>query len=131
MAYFGQNRRIQDLEVFDDGTLAEIQHFASRGLSKEEILDGYSAVWDDLPAADKKAFDEHYKYGKVQGLKAMSDALFMQANTKGGTPAALAYLLRFGANFPNISESGGGSATITIRDETGANIIPDSSVKIS
>ena len=46
-----------------------------------------------------------------------------------GTAAALAYLLRFGANFPPMSD--GSQATITIKDETGRNVIPDVNVKIT
>lgn len=129
MAYFGGNRKIDGLVLFDDAILEEIQYSASRGLSRQEILEGYSIAEEDLTDGDLKAFNEYYNYGRVVGIRAMSDALFLQSKSKGGTAAALAYLLRFGANFPPISE--GGSATLTIKDETGRNVIPDANVKIS
>jgi hypothetical protein len=129
MAYFGENRDIPGLTVLNDAILGEVQHFASRGLTREEILEGYSIEWDMLSTADQKAFKEYYNYGKVVGLKSMSDALFQQAKGKNGTAAALAYLLRFGAKFEPLNE--GSSAAIIIRDETGKSIVPDSNVKIS
>lgn len=129
MAFFGENKDRSSLAVLDDSVLAEVQSFASRGLTKEEILLGYSLCWDDLPDADRKAFEEHFNYGRVVGVKAMSDSLFLQAKGRNGTAAALAYLLRFGANFPPMND--GSQATITIKDETGRNVIPDTNVKIT
>lgn len=129
MAFFGENRDHSDLLVFDDSILSEIQSFASRGLTKEEILLGYSIAWEELPPADQKAFDEYFNYGRIVGVKAMSDSLFLQAKGRNGTAAALAYLLRFGTKFEPIAE--GTQAKITIVDETGRNVIPDTNVKIS
>lgn len=129
MPFFGDNKDRSNLEVLDDSILAEIQSFASRGLTKEEILLGYSLDWDRLPIADQEAFDEHYNYGRIVGVKAMSDSLFLQAKGRNGTAAALAYLLRFGTKFEPLAE--GSQAKITIVDETGRNVIPDTNVKIS
>jgi hypothetical protein len=129
MPYFGENKDHSELAVLNDAILDEIQSFASRGLTKEEILMGYTLNWDDLSFADKKAFDERFNYGRIVGVKAMSDSLFLQAKGRNGTAAALAYLLRFGANFPPMSD--GSQATITIKDETGRNVIPDVNVKIT
>ena len=114
--------------VFNDAILSEVESMAKQGLTREEIIGGYSLEWDALPAEDQEAFMEHFNYGKIQGIKQMSEALFMQAKSKNGTAAALAYLLRFAKNFPQI---GDGNATIVIRDETGQSIIPDTNVKIS
>lgn len=126
--FYGQHVNRSNCSVFNDAILAEVSQMAKHGISKEEILTGYSTTWEDLPLADQEAFMEHFNYGKVQGIKQMSEALFMQAKGKNGTPAALAYLLRFANNFPQI---GDGNATIVIKDETGKNIIPDVNVKIS
>jgi len=126
--YYGQHVDRSNCKVFNDAILSEVESMAKQGLTLDEIINGYSLTWDKLPAEDQEAFMEHFNYGKVQGVKQMSEALFMQAKGKNGTPAALAYLLRFAKNFPQI---GDGNATIVIKDETGQNIIPDVNVKIS
>jgi hypothetical protein len=126
--YYGQHVNRSNCQVFNDAILSEVESMAKQGLTREEIISGYSLEWDALPAEDQEAFMEHFNYGKIQGIKQMSEALFMQAKSKNGTAAALAYLLRFAQNFPQI---GDGNATITIRDETGQSIIPDTNVKIT
>ena len=97
--YHGQNLSRKECEVFDDSTLREVQGMAQVGLTRNEILDGYSISWDDLPETDQKAFTEHYNYGRVCGLKQMSESLFLQARSKQGTAASLAYLARFAAEW--------------------------------
>ena len=70
MAFFGENKDHSELVVLNDAVLDEIQSFASRGLTKEEILMGYTLTWDELSFADKKAFDERFNYGRIVGVKA-------------------------------------------------------------
>jgi hypothetical protein len=93
--YHGQHKDRSNLKFFTDATLSEVQDWARAGITREEIMDGYSLAWEDLPQADQDAFEEHYRYGRIQGIKQMSDALFLQARGKQGTPAALAFLARF------------------------------------
>lgn len=105
--YHGQHKDRSKLAFFSDATLTEVQEWARAGITKEEIMEGYSILWEDLPKEDQDAFMEHYKYGRIQGIKQMSDALFLQARGKQGTAAALAFLARFAKEWQKeVSENG-------------------------
>lgn len=106
--FHGQHKDRSNLKVFDTAVLAEIQGMAQTGLQKDEILEGMSVDWDSLPQADKDAFQEHYSYGRLVGMRQMGDNLFMQARSKQGTAAALAFLSRFAKEWQReVAEAGG------------------------
>lgn len=107
--FYGQHKDRSELKVFNDAVLSEIQGMAQTGLTRDEILEGYSVVWEKLPEADQAAFTEHYNYGRLIGLKQMGDNLFSQARSKQGTPAALAFLARFAKEWQREVETAGGN----------------------
>lgn len=102
---FTGKTRTRDLPQLSLGDLAEIQQWARSGLSKEEILCGYSTTWESFSPAERSAFDEHFNLGRAQGLHMMSDALFQQARSKGGTAAAIAFLARFSKTWTKDDEA--------------------------
>lgn len=114
--FHGQHKDRSKLNVFDSAILAEIQGMAQTGLTQAEILEGMSITWDNLDQADRDAFSEHYKYGRLVGLRQMGDNLFMQARSKQGTAAALAFLARFAKEWQKeVAESGDTSFNFTMK----------------
>ncbi len=85
----------QDLQFFFEKESDDIERMA-RGLSAAEILDHWSVLFEDLPAADQAFFLFHSSRGRTMGKTFAIDKLFNQMQTqKSGKDAALAYLLRF------------------------------------
>ncbi len=83
------------LEFFFEKESDDIERMA-RGLSAAEILDNWSVLFEDLPAADQAFFIFHSTRGRTVGKAYAIDKLFVQMQTqKSGKDAALAYLLRF------------------------------------
>lgn len=109
--FHGQHKDRSDCKVFDSAVLAEIQGMAQTGLTKDEIMEGMSVDFDKLPQADQDAFNEHYSYGRLVGLRQMGDNLFMQARSKQGTAAALAFLARFSKEWQKEVAEGGGDTS--------------------
>lgn len=130
--FFHNSGRYDDSELvyFDNDLLDQIARFSKNGISREEILDGLSLTWDELPPADQRAFNQFFKYGRLIGLRDMSNSLFLQANSKNGAAPALAYLSRFSRDWASMNEEGT-TATIKVIDENGNDLIPSSKVKIT
>lgn len=119
-----------DLEYFTTDLLDEIARYSKNGISKEEILDGLSITWEELPPKDQVAFSKFFKYGRLIGLRDMSNSLFLQANSKNGAAPALAYLSRFSRDWASMNEEST-TATIRVVDDSGNDLIPCSKVKIT
>ena len=114
--FYGQHKDRSSLKLFSEAVLTEVQAMAQAGLTKEEILDGFSLSMDQIPEDDMNAFNEHFNYGRVIGLRQMGDNLFMQARSKQGTPAALAFLGRFAREWQKeVNENGDTTFNFTMK----------------
>lgn len=74
-----------------------ISHLAEIGISKEEILTGYSLEWEQLTNNEKIYFNEQYNRGVLNGKARVAQSLVKQSNNNFA--AALAYLRRFAENY--------------------------------
>jgi len=100
-----------DLVIFDEFFLREIEGVAP-GMSASEVLELYGLTIEDIGSiskADLKWFYLAYKRGRIRATKMTMDNLFTRMrDPKAGTQACLAFLSRFGEEWPNdIDEAGG------------------------
>lgn len=89
-----------DLIIFDEGTLYEVETLAS-SLNENEVLDYYALQPTDLDQSpsDLLWFNRAFKRGRTKAKLQASQALFNQMNQRNGQQACLAYLQRFAKNF--------------------------------
>lgn len=80
-------------------TTRRVQQLAKIGLTRDEILVGYSVTFDNLPEDVQADFTKHFNYGRLIGLQQMSEAIYQQGLTKTGSKEAVQYLQRFSAEW--------------------------------
>lgn len=107
----------------------EIEEY-SQGLSRAEILAIFMRTEEDLTPAESKLLTLAMARGKALAKASAARSLFNQMAGKEGVKASLSYLIRFGDEWEALSQEES-KHVLTIRDETGQNIIPDQNVKIT
>lgn len=107
----------------------EIEEY-SQGLSRAEILAIFMRTEEELTPAESKLLTLAMARGKALAKASASRNLFNQMAGKEGVKASLSYLIRFADEWEALSQEES-KHVLTIRDETGQNIIPDQNVKIT
>lgn len=113
-----QKYDVSKLLVFDMSDAHNIEYIA-RGLTSGEVLDYFGLDENDLNVEDKKFFSYHFRVGRAKAKSEAIEAFFTNMKQKGGTQAALSYLIRFGDAFLKDEEAdtelkGKRSFTITL-----------------
>lgn len=83
--------------------LSRIEYLAG-GLSKEEVLATFYLTTTDVTPADMKVFDLAFAKGRAEAKSKAVNNLFTQMQSRDGVKGALAYLVRFGDDWPSIEE---------------------------
>lgn len=123
---------MSDLEFgtrIDKDRVREIEEY-SQGLSRAEILAIFMRTEEDLSAEESKLLTLAMARGKALAKATASRNLFNQMAGKEGVKASLSYLIRFADEWESLAQEES-KHVLTIRDETGQNIIPDQNVKIT
>jgi len=123
---------MSDLEFgtrIDKDRVREIEEY-SQGLSRAEILAIFMRTDEDLSAEESKLLTLAMARGKALAKATASRNLFNQMAGKEGVKASLSYLIRFADEWESLAQEES-KHVLTIRDETGQNIIPDQNVKIT
>ena len=123
---------MSDLEFgtrIDKDRVREIEEY-SQGLSRAEILAIFMRTEEDLSAEESKLLTLAMARGKALAKATASRTLFNQMAGKEGVKASLSYLIRFADEWESLAQEES-KHVLTIRDETGQNIIPDQNVKIT
>ncbi len=89
--------------------LDKVVDYGRNGIPKDEVLKGYSLVWEALNETEQVYFDEQYNYGRLDGVHRMTDILVQQARAKGGYPACIAFLQQFSLEWKKSKLDGDGS----------------------
>lgn len=89
--------------MFTDADIRNVEQL-SAGLSETEILDIYSTSVEELCDVELDRFRRAYKRGRALAKSQAVHSLFGQMNGREGAKAALSYLVRFGDQWPDVSE---------------------------
>lgn len=76
-----------------------VKQLAKVGLTRNEVLDGFSLTWEDLDESAQLLFTRSFNFGRMLGLQQMSEAIFAQGLTKTGSKEAIQYLQKFSAEW--------------------------------
>jgi hypothetical protein len=113
----------------DGDRVREIEELAV-GLSRSEILSVFMRTEEDLTPAEERILTLAMARGRALAKAHAARCLANQMAGKNGVTASLSYLIRFADEWESLSQEES-KHVLTIRDETGRNIIPDQSVKIT
>lgn len=91
--------------MFTELELQRIEQLAA-GLSKEEILACFYVKEDELNAADRDSFNRSFMKGRSEAKALAVHHLFSQMGGRDGVKGTLAYLIRFGEQWPLVEEEG-------------------------
>ena len=101
--------------IFREGDLRDVERL-SAGLSREEVLDCYCVMEEELSQSDADLFNRAYRKGRAMAKAKAVDALFAQMITgKDGVKGALSYLTRLANEWESDEEmSGSGGRVLKI-----------------
>jgi len=108
---YQEQRDFPEMPTLSAEFLIDLVDYGKAGATRDEILEGFSMRWEDLIETEQVYFTQQLNYGKILGLRIMSDNLFAQARQKGGAIAALAYLKRFSSDWQSEDTSADGNFT--------------------
>ena len=91
-------REVPDMEVLDLTILHEVADMAA-GMSKEEILQTFSIVFDDLSKDEQVYFNEFFNYGRGMAVRKVVNNLIDSSKGRQGQAAAMSFLRRFAKEF--------------------------------
>jgi hypothetical protein len=89
---------VPEMDILDIGILNDVADMA-KGMTKEEILAGFSINIKDFSTDEQIFFNEFYAYGKAMGIRIVVNNLVDATKGRQGQPAAIAYLRRFAKEF--------------------------------
>jgi len=90
------------MTVFNTNDHHDIERYAS-GLSKDEVLDIWCTTYEELGQQDQDYFDRSYKKGRALAKALAVESLFKNMQGKNGVAGPLAYLVRVGDEWPNVT----------------------------
>lgn len=85
--------------------MRDIENYAY-GLSKEEVCAIFYRTYDDLSHDERQLFDAAYSRGRAIAKQQAVSCLFSQMTGKEGIKGTLAYLVRFGDEWPEVTDEG-------------------------
>lgn len=84
---------------------SDIESYA-RGMDRESICHIFYRTYDSLTEDEKRIFEICFARGRALGQNTAIQCLFHQMGGKEGIKGALAYLIRFAKEWPNIEDEG-------------------------
>ena len=91
-------REVPEMDILDINILMDVADMA-KGMTKEEILAGFTISMEDFSQDEEIFFNEFYNYGKAMGIRVVVNNLVESTKGRQGTAAAMAYLRRFATEF--------------------------------
>ena len=86
------------MDILDMSILMDVADMA-KGMTKEEILNGFTLTMEDFSDEEEIFFNEFYNYGKAMGIRVVVNNLVESTKGRQGTAAAMAYLTLPGKDF--------------------------------
>ena len=91
-------QEVPDMDILDIGILMEVADMA-KGMTKEEILAGFTIDPEEFSEDEEIFFNEFYNYGKAMGIRVVVNNLVASTKGRQGQAAAMSYLRRFAKEF--------------------------------
>jgi len=97
-----------DMIYFDSNGLYEVENLC-KGMNEEEVLAYFAFTVEEVmqSPSDWAWFNKAFKRGRSKAKHEMVESLFVAARGRQGKEASIAYLQRFGAQWPDSKESDG------------------------
>lgn len=91
--------------TINENNIRDIEAYAA-GMERDEILHIFYTTYEALSPRERRIFDASFARGRALAQNRAVNCLFNQMSGKEGVKGALAYLIRFSKEWPNVEDEG-------------------------